>query len=112
MPINGTERRLANRFARKIALRVRILKSDMPERCAESRNLSTRGIYFATNLPLREGTPVQVIFEMPEEVAHRPVSEWRCTGHVVHVQPGCTSQEEICAGVAFDCYEVLPLPQT
>ena len=106
------ERRLAERFNLKIPLLVRILKAATPESRAESLNVSTRGICFATNLPLREGTPVQVMFEMPEEVAHRPASEWRCAGHVVHLQPGCFRQEEICAGVAFDCYEVLPVAET
>ena len=102
------DRRLAERFPLKIPLKVRALKSAMPESEAESLNLSTRGIYFATNLPLREGTPVLVTFEMPEEVAGRPVSEWSCTGHVVHVQPRRPRDGETCVGVAFDCYEILP----
>lgn len=110
--MNAIERRLAERFSLKIPLRVRILKSASQEQRAESRNLSTRGIYFATNLPLREGTPVHVTFEMPEEVAHKMASEWRCTGHVVHVQPSSSLHEEICVGVAFDCYEILPAPGT
>lgn len=111
-PMSGKERRLAVRHTLKIPLRVCLLKSAAPERPAESLNLSTRGICFATNLPLREGTPVQVVFEMPEEVTHEPASEWRCSGHVVHVRPGWGQQEEICVGVAFDCYEVFPLDQT
>jgi hypothetical protein len=101
------ERRIAERFDLKIPLRVRILKSAAPERRAESLNVSARGIYFATNLPLRKGTPVQVMFEMPEEVTHKPASEWHCTGHVVHVQPNNSPQGTICVGVRFDCYEVL-----
>ena len=107
-----TERRLAERFNVKIPLLVRMLKSAAPESRAESLNVSTRGIYFRTHLPLREGTPVYVMFEMPEEVAHRPASEWRCTGHVVHVRPCGFRQEEVGVGVAFDCYEVLPVART
>ena len=110
--MNGTERRLAQRFSRKIPLLVRMLKSALPGCRAESLNISTRGIYFATNLPLREGTPVHVLFEMPEEVAHKPASEWRCAGHVVHLQEGCFRDGEICAGVEFDCYDVMPVTQT
>jgi len=104
-----TERRLAERFGLKIPLRVRIAKSAAPEHTAESLNVSKRGISFATDLPLCKGTPVHLAFEMPEEVTHKPSSEWRCTGHVVHVQPNSSPQGATCVGVRFDCYEVRPL---
>jgi hypothetical protein len=102
-----TERRIAERFGLKIPLRVRIAKSATLEHTAESLNVSTRGISFATDLALCKGTPVHLAFEMPEEVTHKPASEWRCTGHVVHVQPNSFPQGGICVGVGFDCYEVL-----
>jgi hypothetical protein len=105
---NGTERRLAERFDFRLSLRARIPKSAVPEQGAESLNVSTRGMCFETNLPLQKGTPVHLVFEMPEEISHRPRLEWRCTGHVVHVQPSSSPQRAICVGVAFDCYEVLP----
>jgi len=108
VPMTATERRLATRFNFNLPLRVRISKSATPERAAESLNVSARGVYFATDLPLQKGTPVQLVFAMPEEVSHKPTAEWHCTGHVVHVQPSRSPQGAICVGVAFDCYEVLP----
>ncbi len=107
----GTERRLAERFNLKIPLRVRIAKSVALDHRAESLNISRQGISFTTDLPLCKGTPVHLVFEMPEEVTHKPACEWRCTGHVVHVHPYSSPQGAICAGVRFDCYEVLlPAP--
>ena len=106
--MTGTERRFAKRFDLKIPLRVSIPKSATPEQCAESLNVSARGICFSTDLPLRKGTPVHLEFVMPEEVSHKPTSEWCCTGHIVHIHPNGSSQGAICVGVAFDCYEVLP----
>ena len=100
-----TERRLAERFDLKIPLRIRIAKPLAPEQAAESLNVSTRGMCLATDLPLCKGTPVHLVFEMPEEVTHKPTSEWRCTGHVVHVQPNGV-QGAAYVGVGFDCYEV------
>jgi hypothetical protein len=102
-----TERRLAERFGIKIPLRIRIAKSAGLEHIVESLNVSTRGISFATDLPLCKGTPVHLAFEMPEEVTHKAASEWHCTGHVVHVQPNSSSQGANYVGVGFDCYEVL-----
>jgi hypothetical protein len=104
-----TERRLAERFGLRIPLRVRIAKSAALEHIVESLNVSTRGISFATDLPLCKGTPVHLAFEMPEEITHKPTSEWRCTGHVVYVQPNASPQGATCVGVRFDCYEVLHL---
>src|SRR5260221_9070119 len=102
-----TERRLAERFDLTIPLRVRIAKPAALDHRAESLNVSTRGISFTTDLPLCEGTPVHLVFEMPEEVTHKPASEWRCTGHVVHVEPNNSPQSPTCVGVGFDCYEIL-----
>ena len=104
-----TERRLAERFGLRIPLRVRIAKSAAQEHTVESLNVCTRGISFATDLPLCKGTPVHLAFEMPEEITHKPTSEWRCTGHVVYVQPNGSPQGATCVGVRFDCYEVLHL---
>jgi hypothetical protein len=106
-----TEQRLATRFNFKLPLRVRIPKSAVPEQWAESLNISARGICFATELSLQKGMAVDLVFEMPEEVSKKPPSEWHCTGHVVHVQPSSSPQGGICVGVAFDCYEVLPIRQ-
>lgn len=47
-----------------------------------------------------------LVFEMPEEVTHKPASEWRCTGHVVRAQPNSSPPGATCVGVRFDCYEV------
>jgi hypothetical protein len=93
-------------------VRVRIPKSSAPEQWAESLNVSPRGICFATDLSLQKGAAVYLTFEMPEEVSQKPVSEWRSTGHVVHVEPSSPPQGAICVGVAFDCYQVLPLTRT
>src|ERR1700724_2683642 len=106
-PMTRTERRLAERFDLKIPLRVRIAKAAALDHTAESLNVSTRGISFATDLPLCEGTPVHLAFEMPEEVTHKPAAEWHCTGRVVYVRPNSSPQGAICVGVGFDCYEVL-----
>jgi hypothetical protein len=102
-----TERRLAERFSLKIPLRVRIAKSAALEHTTKSLNISKRGICFATDLPLSKGTPVHLAFQMPEEITRKPASEWRCTGHVVHVQANNSSDGATCVGVRFDCYEVL-----
>ena len=101
-----SDRRLAGRYKVKTPLRVRLWKSLVPECAAESVNLSQRGIYFATNSLLHKGETVEVLFNMPEEIVGEPVSEWRCTGHVVRVEKINTTSGKQGVGVQFDCYEV------
>ena len=106
MTLYRTDRRMAGRHKLKTPLRVRLWKSAAPEQTAESVNVSQRGIYFATDSLLREGETVEVFFNMPGEVIGEPMSEWRCTGHVVRVEAIQATGGKVGVGVQFDCYEV------
>lgn len=99
------DRRSTHRHSLKTALRVRVWNSALPEYRAESVNVSLRGIYFATKSPLCEGEIVEVLLKMPEEVSGEEPTEWRCTGHVVRVEPFDSPQGKLGVGVQFYCYE-------
>jgi hypothetical protein len=102
-----SERRNSPRHLLKTNLRVRAWKSGWSERRAESENLSERGVFFATDAPLVIGSAVEVLLKMPEEISGRPTTEWRCTGHVVRLEPVDTPRGKLGVGIQFDCYEVL-----
>ncbi len=106
MTTAGNDRRLVERYKIKMPLRIRLWKSPMPEKAAESTNLSQRGIYFATDSKLSAGETIEVFFEMPEEIIGEPTGEWRCTGHVVRVEAMAAEAGKVGVGVQFDCYEV------
>jgi PilZ domain len=72
---------------------------------AESVNVSLRGIYFNTMTPVSEGEIVEVLLKMPEEVSGEETTEWRCTGHVVRVEPFDSPKGKLGVGVQFYCYE-------
>jgi hypothetical protein len=99
------DRRSTHRHSIKTALRVRVWNSALPEHRAESVNVSLRGIYFATKSPLCEGEIVEVLLKMPEEVSGEQATEWRCTGHVVRVEPFDSPRCKVGVGVQFYCYE-------
>jgi hypothetical protein len=100
------DRRLAHRHAIRTPLRFRIHKSSIPEQRAESENLSERGVYFSTKSPLSVGTAVDLLLKMPEEITGKETTEWRCTGHVVRVEPEVFPENRLGVGVEFDFYEV------
>jgi hypothetical protein len=106
------DRRLSRRHPLKTALRVRLWKSTLPEQRAESINLSERGIFFITDIPLQQGEAVEVLLKMPEEITGEPTTEWRCTGLVVRVQRVDSPKGKLGVGVRFDCYEVSRLSPT
>ena len=107
MEVRASERRVSRRLQVKTALQVRIWKSGSTERNAESENLSERGAFFATDAPLAIGSAVEILVTMPEEITSKPTMEWRCTGHVVRLEPVETPRGKFGVGVQFDCYEIL-----
>ena len=100
------DRRLSRRHSLRAPLRIRVRKSDIAERSAESENLSQRGVFFATDLPLNKGASLDMLLEMPEAISGVPVAHWLCTGHVVRVVPPASSGDKQRVGVQFDFYEV------
>jgi Tfp pilus assembly protein PilZ len=100
------DRRLSRRHTLKTGLRVRMRRLESKETKAESENLSQRGVFFATDLPLSKGTALDLLVEMPEQVTGVPPAQWLCTGHVVRVVPIDSPQGSHGVGVQFDFYEV------
>jgi hypothetical protein len=100
------DRRASRRHDVKTPLRVGLWKSAIPEQAAESENISKDGMFFSTDLRLSVGTVVEVLLKMPEEVTGEPTAEWRCTGHVVRVEPVKSPGGEQRVGVQFDCCQV------
>ena len=99
------DRRLSRRYSLKTALRVRVRRSDGGEQGAESENLSQRGVFFATDLPLSKGAALDLLVEMPEEVTGVAPAQWLCTGHVVRVVPWNSPRGANGVGVQFDFYK-------
>jgi hypothetical protein len=101
------DRRLSRRHNFRTDLRIRVRKSNAGEFKAESKNLSQRGVYFATDLELSKGAALDLVVEMPELITGVPAAQWLCTGHVVRVVPMMESTRgPRGVGVQFDFYEV------
>jgi hypothetical protein len=100
------DRRLTQRYNLKTDLRVRVRRSDAEEHRVQSQNLSQRGVFFATDIPLSEGAALDLLVEMPEAVTGVPAAQWLCSGHVVRVVPADLPEGPRGVGVQFDFYEV------
>jgi hypothetical protein len=102
----GKDRRLAERHAMRAPLRLRFRRSEGSEMKVESENVSRRGVYFKTDMQLKEGTVVDLLLEMPEAITGVRAAQWICTGHVVRVEPGKVMNGARGVGVEFDFYVV------
>src|SRR5260370_7113603 len=84
--MSGSERRIARRFILNVPLQLLPIKGPSQAAWAvETMNISTRGVYFTTNLPLSPGQLVQVLLQMPKEITGNVVNPRRFTGRVTHV---------------------------
>ena len=102
------DRRFRQRFYVRVQLKIRNLDSpDLTEQQVESSNISGRGVYFSTDLPLKIGARVEMFLTMPVEIAGKDPRLWRCTGRVVRLQPRSPSQPKAGNGVEIHYYEVL-----
>ena len=70
------DRRLSLRHNVQTDLRVRMRKFDAGEQRAQSENLSQRGVFFTTDLPLSKGTSLDLLVEMPEQVTGVPAAQF------------------------------------
>jgi hypothetical protein len=95
------------RYAMRIPLCVRPLDPPgTPPFMVISTNISSTGLYFASETPFSVGTQVEIVLRMPEEVVGKPSREWLCRGRVARVQEHL-SGDHVGVGVQFYFYDVV-----
>src|SRR6267143_3579408 len=103
------DRRSARRFIMKVPLRFRPMKeTSVHEETAASMNISTHGVFFATEQKVSEGLLLQVHLKMPREIIGDEVEEWSFTARVAHVESLGATSKISGVGVQFLYYEVPP----
>lgn len=108
--MSSSERRFDTRVNIRVPLRFRILNNPgATEQAAESENISQRGVFFSTNVPLKVGTPVEVSLRMPQELAGRLSNDVRCVARVVHVRQNTASGGLLGIGLHIERYEARAL---
>jgi hypothetical protein len=80
-----------------------------PHEESQSLNISRRGVYLSTSLPVTMGTAVEMQFTMPEEISGKPERAWHCVGRIVRVDNRGRLWGRRGIGIRFDYYELVPL---
>ncbi len=103
------DRRTSRRLIMKVALRFRPMKeTSVHEETAASMNISTHGVFFATEQKVSKGLLLEVHLKMPKEIIGDEVEEWSFTGRVAHVESLGAVNKISGVGVQFLYYEVPP----
>jgi len=108
-----SERRITPRYNRKTALSFHKLDA-LSERvqCARAINISSRGIYFATSVPMSVGEPIEILLEMPKRITGLVTGMRRFTARVAHVESVISPDGHSGIGVQLLYYEHdLPLAE-
>jgi hypothetical protein len=85
--MSTSDRRITPRFRLHTRLSFHRLEAiSEGEQQAKAINISTRGVYFVTDLALRVGEAVELLLQIPRRVTGAKASSRRFTGRVTHVE--------------------------
>ena len=81
--MTGSERRTTQRFTMRLPLTVRwTTGAAVGETSTESRDVSSRGVYFYLSKDVKEGSPVEILLTLPNEITMAGPVRVRCLGRV------------------------------
>ena len=104
--MSSIERRIDPRVNLRVPLRFRILNGpDSSAQIAEAENISQRGIYFTTAVPMKVGMPVEVSLRMPQELGVKPQSDVTCVALVVRIHQNAALGGKSGVGLHIERYE-------
>lgn len=101
-----TDRRNARRFNMTLPLLVRFSHNGTTEeKAAHTRDVSFRGVYFMMEAPPEEGSTVEIVLTLPQQITLAGEVRIRCAARILRVE----ARDEL-RGVAasIDRYEFLP----
>ena len=104
--MSAMERRSAQRFHIKLPLTVRWTSgSAVGEAKTESKDVSSRGVYFFLPKGIRAGSPVEILMTLPHEITLAGPVRVRCLGRIQRTE----SEDPAKIGVvaAIERYEFL-----
>ena len=100
------ERRVSRRFLMRLPLTVRWTdESVVGEAATESREVSSRGLYFHLPKGLKSGSPVEIVMTLPHELTQAGPVRVRCLGRVLRSSPEHSGDVGVAA--AIERYEFL-----
>lgn len=83
-PPSGVERRIGQRFTFNLPVTLREISTAI-EGFGFTQDVSSRGVFFFTDLPLSEGAEIELTLKMPSEITLGESMRVRCKGRVLRI---------------------------
>ncbi len=107
------ERRVGQRFPYLLPLS---LRAGSLEGVGFTQDLSSKGVFFFTDVPLAEGAEIELTLRMPSEITLGENMPVRCRGRILRItRPAAQfehaparAETKIGVAVRLECYEYLP----
>ena len=104
--MNGSERRTTQRFQMRLPLTVRwTTGAAVGETTTQSRDVSSRGVYFLLAKDVKEGSAVEILLTLPNEITLAGPVRVRCLGRIQRTES--RHEGEIGVVAAIERYEFL-----
>ncbi len=103
----GVERRIGQRFIFHLPVLLRDSRTGAEGR-GFTQDLSSRGVFLFTDMPIAETTELELILKMPAEITLGESMRVRCRGRVLRVvKPSDENENKIGVAVCIKNYEYL-----
>ena len=104
----NAERRTAQRFRIKLPMMVRWTNgSAVGEAHTESKDVSSRGVYFFMPTEIKNGSPVEIVLTLPHEITLAGPVRVRCLGRIQRNEEEKEEQEQAGVVAHIERYEFL-----
>jgi PilZ domain-containing protein len=86
--VTQSERRNAQRFRIRLPMTVRWTANNaVGEASTESKNVSSRGVFFHLPKTVKSGSPVEILLTLPHEITLAGPVRVRCLGRIQRAEP-------------------------
>jgi PilZ domain len=102
-----SDRREARRFVMTLPVRVLARDASGPELKAHTRDVSYRGLYFLTEARFEDGSEIDFILTLPQQMITAGDVNIRCHGRVVRIETDENGKTGIAAKI--EKYEFVPI---
>ena len=104
-----SERRNAQRFRIRLPMTVRWTANNaVGEASTESKNVSSRGVFFHLPKTVKDGSPVEILLTLPHEITLAGPVRVRCLGRIQRAEPDDAGRAGVFGMVAeIERYEFL-----
>jgi PilZ domain-containing protein len=97
------EKRSTRRFALDLPVAVKFLDNQQHETFGNTRDVSSRGVFFYMESNVNEGSPIEFVMTLPSEITQTEPIRVHCTGKVVRVDNADAEEQGV--AVAIEKYD-------